>query len=298
MPIKVGQRVIGVLDIYSDEPDAFDDGDLFVAQSLAEQLAVGLENARLFAAEAQRRREAETLQAATQALSSTLDLQNVFEVILGELQKVVPYDSSSVQRLEGNKLEIIGGHGFPNLEELLGVSFFLDATDNPNRRVIESRAPLVLDDAPAIYPEFSVEPHAQAGIRSWLGVPLLFGNRLIGMIALDQQEPGFYSEAHARLALAFAAKAAIALENATLFEATDRRVAELEAVRQASLTLTSSLELGEVLESILKNTVALHLGIQDAHIFSVRGWETPFRLCHVGGWTSGRSPGLNFGPMA
>jgi PAS domain S-box-containing protein len=135
----------------------FDENDLTVAQSMAEQLDIGLENARLFAAEAQRRREAETLQAATQALSSTLDLQSVFEAILRELQKVVPYDSSSVQRLEGDKLEIIGGHGFPNLEELLGLSFSLEATDNPNRKVIESRTPLVLDDAPGWASHCSLE---------------------------------------------------------------------------------------------------------------------------------------------
>jgi GAF domain-containing protein len=255
-PIKVGDHVIGLLDLNSDRVNAFDESDLFVAQNLADQLALGLENARLFAAEARRRREAETLQAVTRALSSTLDLQNLFEVILSELQQVVPYDSASVQQLTGDHLEIIGGRGFPNLEELLGVSFDVTATDNPNRAVIESRAPVILDDAPAIYQGFQREPHAQANIRSWLGVPLLCGNRLIGMISLDKREPGFYTEEDARLALAFAAQAAIAIENARLFDAerqlyreTQQRFKELALLFDTSAAVSSSLDVDKIVHT-------------------------------------------------
>jgi GAF domain-containing protein len=268
IPIKMGDRIIGVLDLNSDRLDAFDDSDLFVAQNLADRLALGLENARLFAAEAHRRREAETLQAVTKALSSTLDLQNLFEIILRELQQVVPYDSASVQRLSGDRLEIIGGRGFPNLEELLGASFDLTATDNPNREVIESRAPVILDDAPAVYEEFKREPHAQAGIRSWLGVPLLCGNQAIGMIALDRREPGFYTEKDARLALAFAAQAAIAIENARLFDAerqlyheTQQRLKELALLFDTSAAVSSSLDVGKVVHTTAEQvTQALEVG--------------------------------------
>ncbi len=107
VPIRAGNRVLGVLDLNSEQLNAFDEQDLFVTQSLADQLALGLENARLFAAEARRRREAETLQTATQALSATLDLHQVLESILAELQHVVPYDSASVQQLREGSLEII-----------------------------------------------------------------------------------------------------------------------------------------------------------------------------------------------
>jgi GAF domain-containing protein len=255
VPIKVGRQVVGVLDLNSDQLDAFDEADLFVAQSLADQLALALDNAQLYAAEARRRQEAETLQAATQALSSSLDLQQILVTILSELQKVVPYDSASVQQLEGHELEIIGGHGFPNVDQLVGVRFDIAASDNPNRQVLQTRAPLILEDAPAAYEGFSREPHAQAGIRSWLGVPLLFGDRLIGMLALDKQVPGFYTGEHARLALVFAAQAAIAIENARLFQETETRAREMAALAAVGRALTT-LDLDDVLDSIAENALA------------------------------------------
>jgi PAS domain S-box-containing protein len=252
VPLRSGDEVIGVINITDDEQvKPFDAEDIRLVSLFADQAAIAVENARLLEAEARRRREAETLQAATQALTATLDLPRVFELILRELRQVVPYDSASVQQLKGDWLEIIGVHGFPNLEEIVGIRFHLRARDNPNREVVRTRAPLILEDAPAAYEEFKREPHAPAGIRSWLGVPLLFGDRLIGMIALDTREPGFYTEDHARLAMAFAAQAAIAVENARLFQA-EREQRELaDRLRETALLVNSSLDLQEVLELIL-----------------------------------------------
>ncbi|MBN1658893.1 MAG: GAF domain-containing protein [Anaerolineae bacterium] len=259
VPMKVGDRVIGVINLTDDRhTGVFAEDEVRLASLFADQAAIAVENARLFEAEARRRREAETLRMATQALSATLDLQKVLGLILSELQQVVPYDSASVQQLVHDevtgtsKMVLIGGVGFENIASLVGVSFDLQADDNPNIRVANSRAPVILNDASADYKEFQREPHAAAGIRSWLGVPLLFGDRLIGMIALDKREYGFYTDEHAELARAFAAQAAIAMENANLFEA-EREQRELaEALRQATTAVSSSLDLDQILDQILE----------------------------------------------
>ncbi len=251
VPIRAGDRILGVLDLNSERLNAFDEHDLFVTQSLADQLALGLENARLFAAEARRRREAETLQTATQALSATLELHQVLESILEELQHVVPYDSASVQQLREGALEIIGGHGFANTEQLLGMRFDLVAGDNPNREVMLKHAPVIVDDAPTVYQGFHAEPHVQTPIRSWLGVPLLFGDQLIGMIALDKREPNFYTEEHARLAMAFAAQAAIAIENARLYTAERQSRLELKSIQDTAVALSAELHPDTLLDMIV-----------------------------------------------
>lgn len=250
VPMLRGENVIGGIVLWHRQPRHFTSQEVAFIQALAQECVNAVENARLLEAEARRRREAETLSMVVQALSSTLDLQHVFELILSELRRVVPYDSASVQQLIGNQLEIIGGHGFPNLGELLGVRFVLTANDNPNREVVRMRAPLILDDAPTAYEEFHREPHAQANIHSWLGVPLLFGDRLIGMIALDKQEPGFYSQEHARLALAFAAQAAIAIENARLFESERAQLCLAQTLQEVGALLTTRMSLDEVFEHI------------------------------------------------
>ncbi len=233
VPLKVGEQVVGVLDVDSDKLNAFDQDDLFVLQTLASQIAIAIENARLYEAEQRRRRDAEALRETALALTSALDRNQVIERILTQLQRVVPYDSASVQLLRGDKLVIIGGRGFPNLEEILGLSFAVDG-DNPNREVMRTLKPFILEDAPAVYEGFRQEPFAAMGIRSWLGVPMLIGKRPVGMITLDKCEPGFYTEEHARLAQTFAAQAAVAIENARLFEEVEKRRVYLEGVLGAA----------------------------------------------------------------
>ncbi len=230
VPLRLGDEVIGVLNVESRRTNAFQEEDLAFFTAIAGELAIALENARLYHQEQRRRKEAESLYRAAQAMTTTLDLQEVLERILSELQNVVPYDSASVQLLWEGKLEIIAGRGFPHPEEVLGATIDLMSNGNPNAQVVRTRAPVILEDAPAIYPQFQQEPHA--GIRAWMGIPLFYGDRVIGMLTLDKKEPGFYTREHARVALAFAGQAAIAIENARLYEQLEEQSAQLAAALQ------------------------------------------------------------------
>ena len=218
VPLYVGDRVLGAIALQAMQPGAFSEADKRFLEALAAQVAIAAANARAYEAERRAREESEHLLEAAQALSSTLDLQDVFDRILTELQKVVPYDSASVQELRGDELVIIGGRGFPNLEEIVGLRFHVREGENPNQHVVRKRGPVIYDDVTLYFEEFRKEPHAQANIHSWLGVPMLYGDRLIGIITLDKQEVAFYTAEHARIAQAFAAQAAIAIENARLYQ--------------------------------------------------------------------------------
>jgi len=229
IPLLARGKLVG--GIFASTREELSEGDIDTMMTFANQAAIAIENARLFEAEARRRREAETLRQTALALTSALDRNRVIERILGQLHEVVPYDSASVQLLQGDRLVLIGGQGFPNLEELLGISFPVD-DDNPNREVMRTLSHFILKDAPAVYAAFTQQPFAQMGIRSWLGVPMLIGERPVGMITLDKCQPGFYTQEHARLAQAFAAQAAIAIENARLFGETERLKAFNEGVVQ------------------------------------------------------------------
>ena len=233
VPIKLGDRVIGALDVHSIRLNDFDQSDVVAMEAVADRVAIAIQNARLYEAEQQRRRDAEALRETALALTSALDRNQVVERILTQLQQVVPYDSASVQLLHGDRLVITGGRGFLNLKELRGISFPVDG-DTPNREVMRTRAPFIVHDASAVYEGFRQGPHMQTVIRSWLGVPMLIGERLVGMIALDKSEPGFYTEEHASLAQTFAAQAAIAIENARLFEEVEKRRVYLEGVLGAA----------------------------------------------------------------
>ena len=124
--------------------------------------------------------------------------------ILREMREVVPYDSCSIQELRENRLVIIGGVGFADLDVLIGESFDIDSSDIPNGEVIHRRRSLIVGDTEQ-YRAFRRGLHVGAGIRSWLGVPVLDGDRCLGMLALDKAEADFYSALHAQVALAYAA---------------------------------------------------------------------------------------------
>ena len=219
--------------------------------------------------------EQKTLRQAALALTTALERDKVIDRILVQLQQVVPYDSSTVQLLRASpepgrracpehsrrkyRLEIVGGRGFSNLPDLLRLSFPVDG-DNPNSEVVRTRAPFIVADAPAVYDGFRKDPHQKTVIRSWLGVPMLVGERLVGMIALDRREPGFYTQEHARLAEVFAAQAAVAVENAHLFQA-EREQRELaEALAEATAAVSSTLDLDQVLAAVLEQARRL-LGV-------------------------------------
>jgi PAS domain S-box-containing protein len=157
-------RVVGVLGMAYDEQIGreFGDEEIGLLSRFAQLASIALDNARLFETERAARDEAERLQAATRALSTTLDLQQIFELILAELGNVVPYDSASVQQLEGDRLEIIGGVGFPNPDEIVGLTFELDAADQPNSHVVQTRQPLIL--RPSL-PDFRKAPMANWKLR-------------------------------------------------------------------------------------------------------------------------------------
>lgn len=250
LPLKIGKRVVGVMNISRLKPGPFAKAELRIWELLANQAAIAIENARLYQAERSKHSEAEALRKAALALTSTVSLDEVFDRILIELQNVVPFDSASVQLLKGDHLEIIGGRGFSDLIELIGVAFPAHG-DNPNSLVLESKQPVIIDNVHTRYPVFSQEPHSASNIHGWLGVPLLFGDRVIGMLALDKHQPGFYVKDHAEIAMSYAAQAAVAIENARLFEAERKQRLQTEALQAAGAILSGTLDLSEVLERIL-----------------------------------------------
>ena len=201
--------------------------------------------------ELQRAREhAETLLAVTQVLGKTLSLEDTFETILGELQRVVPYDSCSIQVIQGNRLVIVSGRGFDDLGGMIGVGFDLDDETNPGIQVVRSKRRQVFADV-SHHPHFASQLHGGGRIRGWICAPMIVGDRVIGVLSVDKFEPDFYTEELAELATAFAAQAAMAIENARLLETERAAREQAETLRAAAESLGSTLGMSEVFDLIL-----------------------------------------------
>ena len=232
------------------------DGKLVDVEMMLVPLTVDGEHVGFYAiyhdiTELQRTRaHAETLLAVTKVLGRTLSLEETFETILDELQRVVPYDSSSIQVVQGNRLVIVGERGLEDLGGLIGVGFDLDDETNLNSQVVRSKRRQIFADV-SENPSFASEEHGSGRIRGWICAPMIVGDRVIGVLSVDKFEPDFYTEELADLATAFAAQAAMAIENARLLDTERAARAQAETLQAAAESLGSTLGVSELFDLIL-----------------------------------------------
>jgi GAF domain-containing protein/CheY-like chemotaxis protein len=174
----------------------------------------------------------ESLLQVSQSVNSTLELDQVLELILDEMKRVVVYDSASIQHITDAGLQVVACRGLPNPDELLGY-VFPRSDELPNYRVWQSRRPRIEYDLHATY-------HARH-VRGWLGVPLIYHDEAIGVITLDSQTPGFYDESDASIATIFANQAAVAIENARLYDRELKQAQTLKALLEVEQEVTRNI---------------------------------------------------------
>ncbi len=263
VPLQAGGEVIGTLCAHSLRARRFSPGEARLLALIANLTAAAFDRSRHFRAAQDRVQEAETLRRSAAAVAATLDQEEILERILEELAAVIPHDSASVQLLRDGYLEIVGGRGWEKLSDVVGLRFAVPG-DNPNTVVLQTGRPLILGDAPQEYSPFTQEPHSH--IRSWLGVPLIVKDNIIGMLALDSVEPGRFTAYHARLVSAYADHVAIALENARLFQETARKALHMQALAEAAHHLLGRLNFEETLERVMQTAMTI-LEVDRAAVF-------------------------------
>jgi signal transduction histidine kinase len=235
LPLAMGRKMLGVLDIRSHQIAAFRLDDLPVLQSLADQVAIAIQNAFLYQSERARRHLAETLYEVGHALSRTLDLAEVLNLILEHLDKTVPYNRAAVMLQNKGELEVVAARGFlANVQPLQLRIAIKD--DDVFQQIYHTRQPLVIPDVTQRPDWQHLEYLPQA--RAWLGVPLTRFDQVIGMLSLVREEPDAFSGDEVKLAATFAGQAAFALENARLYDKIIRFTQQLEdMVRERTIAV-------------------------------------------------------------
>ena len=162
-----------------------------------------------------RNAESEILRESTAIVAATLEKAEAVDQILEQLARVVPYDSASVQLIQGNMLEIVKSRGTRLVAGEIGFKFEINDRE-PAYPVLQGIVPFVLyEDVQEEVPAFNEIPHR--GIHAWMAIPLNVKGKCIGIIALDGRKKGQFTERDANLAVTYANQVAIALENARLF---------------------------------------------------------------------------------
>ena len=184
------------------------------------------ELARTLSTAREAQRLAERLNDVGRALTGTLDLTEVLELVLAHLADMVPFDRGSVMLLHGNEVEMVAARGFPAEAQPLQIRVSLLGEDNDIFRQIHlSQEPLSIPDV-SLRNDFQHVPGLPRAC-SWLGVPLARFDVVIGMLSLTRETPHPFDDDQVTLAMAFASQAAIALENARLYDGVSRAYDQL-----------------------------------------------------------------------
>jgi signal transduction histidine kinase len=249
VPLRSRGRVIGTIAVDTDRPDReFTTAELKLAETIAGQVAGFLENIRLLELEQHQREIAESLREVAAVLNSSLDLDTVLVKIIEQLRRVISYDSVGVLLGAGEVLKILGGVGFER--EVVGAQIPL-ASNAPAVRVYTTCRPLVYEDVNADPDWLTLSD--QQPIRGWMGLPLMVGERPIGVLSVDSFQPGTYSQEDAQVVQIFANQAAIAIENAQLYAAAQeaRLLAESANRAKSEFLANMSHELRTPLNAII-----------------------------------------------
>lgn len=189
---------------------------------------------------AERTRELSSLLEISRNVTATLDLQTLFSMILDQIKTLIDYSGATIFSIQGHEFRILDYRGPIAHDQVAQLRFPIEAA-LANQEVLRTRAPLIIDDVRADTPLTRAFQNLADGqitttfgyIRSWLGVPLLVQDHMIGMLTLDHDQPGHYTPRHADLALTIANQAAIAIENARLFEQAQSLAVMVERQRLA-----------------------------------------------------------------
>jgi signal transduction histidine kinase len=219
VPLVGRERVIGVLMLFNRKGGAFTEADAGLMESVGALAASAIENAELYRAENESRRFAQTLSSASLAMAQSQDVGVVLGTLLDYMGQLVPYDWATATLVEGSlRLAVRAVRGASGTE-FPGQSSptVIDAGGVPAlRAILEEQVGKVVPDIRADLA--CAECPSAPDTRSWMGVPLVAGNRVIGMFSLENRTPGSYRESHLRIAEAMASQATAAVQSAWLFE--------------------------------------------------------------------------------
>jgi PAS domain S-box-containing protein len=240
---------------------------------------------------AERTRELESVLDVSRAILSTLDLDEIFERVMDELIKALPYSGCSLTILEGDALEVIAARGLvrPELSSrAIGVRFPVGGSPEFWGTMLDGK-PLIVSDthsderaAVAFKTFIGAHPVVNvAEIRSWLFVPMVHQGEVIGTLSISRAEPHAFEASHAALASTFAGQVAIAVANARLYQQTMRRAREMEGLASIAGALTFDMPSEEVLTVLSGRVLAASSAV--ACSFSLYDERNEFRAAGAAG---------------
>jgi signal transduction histidine kinase len=221
LPLAVGGRIIGALDVQSTEQAAYDDEDVALLRILADQVAIAIENARLFDRTQRALEEVQTVHR---------------QYIHGEWAKLTAEQHDLVYEYRRSGIPPLEDPWPPELAEVLSGGDIVAVPASTAHVEVPTQA----DDG---------DGHAKAA----LAAPIRFRDQIIGVLDLQEtDEPRQWTDDEIALVRAISDQVGLALENARLFADTQRRAEQLSTINRIGLSINSDLDMKGVLNALYK----------------------------------------------
>jgi len=272
VPLMRKGKALGVITIRRTQPELLTDKQIAIVQSFANQAAIAVENVRLFEAEQQRVAELQIINSIQEGLAKQLDIQKIIDLVGDKVGEIFNADTTNVGMYDVERDWRLNVHYVDRGERT-------PFPDGPMNRpslgatLVDSRKHLLLgtNEESKNLGSLSVASKGESVDKneSYLGVPILTGDNPIGFIAVQSYKQNAYNQDDLRLMQTLANSMSVALENARLFDETQRLLNETEE-RNAELAIINSIQQGLVSKLDLHSICEL-VGERFSEIFVEHG---------------------------
>ncbi len=255
VPIHINNELIGVLVVESNQPDAFTRDDFEILTAAANQAGIAMGRARLLAAERQRADEQEALLATLADLSTQLELSKLLQAVLDRAVALLRVSHGELAIYDADRQELVVAASY-NVGKRDTTGTRMSVGEGAMGQVAQTHEPLIIPR----YQEWSgrSKQYEQVEFHGVMVAPLLIGGQLVGAIAVMDKDPAReFGDRDLRRLTMFAPQAAVAIQNARLFDAERRRAEEQQALLDTMQDLSAELELSRVLQGVLERAVSL-----------------------------------------
>jgi GAF domain-containing protein/signal transduction histidine kinase len=281
VPLESKEKIIGYLTLASRDPDRFGGPEVQFTETVSHQISVAVENARLlafaqgqengltrayrqaeryakdlkyiFEKEQKRSLQLAALNAVITTVSRSLDLNTVLREALDKVMQMMKVEAGLVL-LVNEQGELIPAtyQGLP--QKIAEMAPPIKIGDGLSGKVVQSGEPLVVDDVSA-HPEAMTAQARGEGFKAWVSVPLIAKDKVLGTLDIATQKERPFTSQDVQLLSSIGSQLGVVIENARLYEETQRRVQELAFLNEASRTMTSSLDMEQVLTTVLQEAI-------------------------------------------
>ena len=252
-PILVGKKALGTLTIQHSRPHAYGKHELKILTSIANSMAVAIENARLFDETTQRNAELAVINSVQQGLSSSLKFQEIIDLVGEKVGEIFNADTVfaglyDAARDWGTHVYYVdGGKRVPVLDgPVIRPSLAAHVADTKKPLLLGTKEEGAKLGAIRVVRRKAEEDRNE----SVLGVPIMKGESVIGGISVQSYKRNAYTKNHLRLLETLASSMSVALQNAQLFDETSQRNAELAVINSVQESMAKQLDIKGIYEAV------------------------------------------------